>query len=1481
MKLTLPQQDVYFEQLMFPDDPIYNIGAKISIDGDVSYEILNQAYIELINQHDSYRSIIHKSEDQVTIHTVENHDSFLEYLDFSSRENPDIEACQFMQQRFQISVKLDTKELLHKFILIKVDEKRHYLFSVYHHIITDGWGTSLMFQRLVKNYNEIKLFGNVTSLYPYSYQDFILDDEAYLLSEDYENDKNYWKNRFKQLPEQLLEIKENSGKPNQSKRKEIIINREIYNKLEQRSKDLGATTFHVILGILYLYFGRKHQNTDFTIGLPVLNRGKSIFKKTVGLFMGVSPLRIQFGFEDNFEELIKNIKQQLRQDYRHQRFPLGRLVKELGLFQENQRLFNITLSYEKQNYADHFLNTNTKVIPLSHHSERVALAIYIREFDEQEDVKIDFDYNVNYFNSEDIAKVAEHFEILLSEIISNSEKILSEYEYITAFEKEQLLDKFNATQFDYSQEATLLDYFKQQVNKTPNKIALKDDEKTFTYQQLDLFSDRIAFYLQKKINKAIPAPIAVLMDRSANLVASLLGVLKSGNAYIPLDPSFPKDRLEYIINHSEVEQVISTEILKQNIGIEGHIIDFESMFHDRFNSDESVLKSPSSADTAYIIYTSGSTGNPKGVAIGHQSLLNFLISIQQKPKIDEKDYLFSVTTQSFDISILEFFVPLISGASLYIADKQLLSDPFEVVKAIIDQNPSVIQATPSFFQMLYNAGWEGSKAIKILCGGDLLSETLSKKLRDTNGELWNMYGPTETTIWSSCKKITHDNEASNIGKPINNTQLYILDHSMQLLPVGSAGTIYIGGDGLAQGYFKNQELTDEKFIQSPFNKHQKIYNTGDLGRWNEKGEIEFLGRNDNQVKIRGYRIELGEIETKLNQISNVRSSVVVAQKTKEQESFLIAYLILENEDFNPSQIIDTLREELPEYMIPHAITQVDEFPLTPNKKIDRKELSLRKITIAKPESSNVMPVTVIENHLFEFYKEVLDIKGEVSITDNFFALGGHSLNAVKLINRINDQLHYRITLKDIFDYPTIQKISKYLENSQLVFNVNIEPAEENLYYAITPSQYNIWLASQQEEKSIAYNMTAVFKIHGQINKDVLDEVFQEIQQAHETLRTNFIEIGGIPYQKITSYEEVNISTEEFFCNAQDIKKVLQDYINKEFDLEIEPLFKAALFHQNNGESYLAFSTHHIVMDGWSLEILIAEFVRRYKAKEKQNTQESQKLKFQFKDYAVWHEKELKGNNEKNFKFWSNYLKGYWWNNNIPFDYENFDEKHSGESYEFQYELLQNSELNSFVYKYNLSLHTLLVSAFNILIYKMYGKEDFCTGTVNSGRTNAGLHSQLGMYVKTLPLRTKIAPEQTILEILQHTHQNLLLIDEHQDLPGIIQNKLRLDTLLVLQNPSVDYENIYIDKDLHLQKTAIKELYSRLPLLINFISNEENLKGNISYNADYYSIETIELITIKYEKILSEIIKNPNISLASTDIELPFEKESKIEIGLNF
>ncbi len=1481
MKLTLPQQDVYFEQLLYPNEPIYNIGAKIEIKGSIDFETLNKAYVALINQHDAYRSIVVKHKEHVEIEILTEHESLLDFVDFSKEKDADKEANLFMQKTFKKPFDFNSGELLHKFILVKVDDTFHYLFSVYHHIITDGWGTSLMFQRLVKNYNELLDQGQIMTKYPYSYKDFVENDKDYCNSEAFTIDKIYWKEKFLSLPEPLFTRIDETAHVNKSERKELILKRSTYNQLLLKAQESKGSTFHLILGILFLYFGRKHQNKDFAVGLPVLNRGKSVFKKTVGLFMGISALRIELDFNDTFDTLVYKIRQQLRQDYRYQRFPLGKLIQELGLFQERERLFNITLSYEKQNYADHFKSTKTRVIPLTHQSERVALAVYIREFDELEDVKIDFDYNLNYFDENSIAQIILHFEELINDIRINAKKKLIDYQYLTETEEKQLLYNFNQTQADYPKETTLLSYFNIQVKKRYDHLAVKDKSKSYTYGELDILSDRIADFLFENFRDDL-SPIAVLMDRSANLVAILMGIFKSGRAYIPLDPTFPKKRLGFIVAHSEVKCIIGNEKLKDVVKSKATFINAEVILHfdetiSAINFDYKVKLN----NKAYIIYTSGSTGEPKGVAIGHQSLLNFLLSIQRKPEVNLQDLLFSVTTQSFDISILEFFVPLISGATLYIANNDILADPFTLIDVLKKVKPTIMQATPSFYQMLYNAGWGGDKNLKVLCGGDLLSKSLAKKLINTSADVWNMYGPTETTIWSSIKKVTKAEEASNIGRPIQNTTFYILDKSLGLLPIGTPGNIYIGGDGLALGYLKNKKLTEEKFITSPFDDAEKIYDTGDIGRWNIKGEIEFLGRSDTQVKIRGYRIELGEVEAQLEQLSVVKSSVVVARKSANQEAYLLAYVILDQNTIDVDLIINKLRKKLPEYMIPNKIIPLEHFPLTPNKKVDRKSLTQRKVDSRIIKSVDKKPTTELEIKLCEYFKEVLKLKNEIGVVDSFFSLGGHSLNAVRLIGIIEKRLHYHISLKTIFHYPTVKLLSRFLEGKEVMGLEPIIPVLERLHYPITLPQYAIWLASLQNEKSIAYNMFRSFSIEGYIEKTVLEKSFNKVIRKYELLRTNFIEFEGYPYQKINSIEDVFFKIDEFFVDDSKKDVVLENYVNQWFDLENEILIRVGLFHIENKESILTFVTHHIIMDGWSLEILIKEIVDYYNALNKANSFEEKRLSFQFKDYVVWQRKLELENESVNRSFWRQYLEDYRWKRLISYDEEPTNDQYSGTFYCFSWDKMFFEKLNKTVLEQKITLHTLLIATFNILIFKMQGLEDICLGTINSGRPFSDLHSQIGMFVKTLPLRLKIIPSKPIAEVLQKVQEDLLAIDSHQDIPGELHSTLRFEAILVLQNQTYDYKRIKVDQNLILKSHAVNPKYNRIPLLLDFSIDDECLHGSVHYDTCRYEKGTIDLLVLRYKKILDQIINNTNVSVRNIDADLAFEKEKVIDIDFNF
>ena len=1475
MKLTLPQQDVYFEQLLYREEPIYNIGAKAKIEGEINIELFNKTYTLLIEQHDSYRTIFYKEEATVLTKVIENFKGTLEFLDVSSYENPESKANAIIEDEFVKPFDIISGSFLYKFILIKVSKKLHYIFMVCHHIITDGWGTSLLFQRLVSNYNELLEFGEVISTYPYSYIDFIKDDESYQKSEDYNIDKKYWVEKFKTLPENLFEKKETHSKINKSSRKTLCIKRSTYSKLNNLSKEYKSATFHLLLALLYTYFGRKHENHDFAIGLPVLNRSKSIFKKTVGLFMGVAPLRLELNFEDTIQELVITIKNQLRQDYRHQRFPLGKLIQELQVFQEKERVFNITLSYEKQDYASNFGTTKTTVIPLTHKSERVALAIYIREFDENEDVKIDFDYNLNYFDEHSISKVTLHFENLIKNVLNTPHTKLKELNYLTVEEGNQLLNIFNNTHVTYPNDKTLLHFFKEQVNEYPNKTALFDKNKKFSYLELETLSNQIAENILNYNQEEKTCHIGVLLERSAITVAIILGILKANKAFIPLDPTFPIERLQYIINHSKLKILISDQGVPEFSGVT--TIKVDDLLTSIQNLKGKTSLSIKSTDTAYIIYTSGSTGKPKGVEIGHQALLNFLLSMQRKPGIQVTDTLFAVTTYSFDISILEFFVPLISGASVYIVSNETLKNPEKTIQTIEKVNPSIIQATPSFYQLLFNAGWKGNKSLKVLCGGDLLSEDLVGKLLKNCRQLWNMYGPTETTIWSSVKQITVEKEASNIGTPIRNTQFYILDAFKNLMPIGSSGSLYIGGDGLAKGYFKDSELTLQKFIPNPFKEGSLLYNTNDVVKWNNKGEVEFLGRNDNQVKIRGYRIELGDIETKLNVLQEIKQAVVVAKKHKDQDAYLVAYIIKENENYQEQNCIAVLEKQLPKYMVPYTFVIVEGFPLTPNKKVDRKILSQREVIRPVNQDEFQYPQTGLQEKLIAYWKDVLHYEGEISIGDHFFSLGGHSLNAVKLVHLINNELQYGISLKTLFDFPTIASLSNHLSTIDHVGTQNIPITTKKTYYVITPSQYDIWLASQYKNRSIAYNMVAAFRIDGKIDPNKINKAINQLLLEHEILRTNFAEIKGSVYQKINKIDTINFNVSLAQSEEPKVIDSIKQFINQEFNLKQDLLIKMRLIQTSETASVLVFCTHHIIMDGWSLERFTHDFLQYYDNNIEANV--SKKDHIQYKDYAEWFNSFLETKTE--VSFWKNYLEGYQIKENFAPDHILDKEEYNGNHFRFELSKEETIALKSFLREQKTTMHSFLITALNILVFKFSRHDDIILGTVNSGRDRYELNDMIGMFVKILPLRIKISKEHNFNSILKEVQEGILQIDTNQNISKQNIKKGQFDILVAFQNPDFSYqENIKL-KELALNLYPIDVDYSRLPLLFNFFETNHVLSAVLSFNTEKYDEETIKLIVLKYKKLIHEIILNPVTEIIDLDISLDFEKQKTIEIDFNF
>jgi amino acid adenylation domain-containing protein len=1023
----------------------YNMPGVFLLEGTIDIEVMKKAFHSLIDRHEALRTRFEEDAitgeiRQIICSTKENNFEFVyEDAEFLNASENDLK--QLIEIESNYSFDLSNENLL-RAKLIKTGDKKAFLIFIIHHIISDGWSLEIITNELFQFYKAHLNNGELT-LQPLSiqYKEYASWEQNQLsLDSKAKDSKIYWENQFQgEIP--ILELPTNKKRPLYKTYTGKIVSQKLAKDVLKLFKLLcqsnNSTLFMGLVAVVkYLLYKYSNQK-DIIIGTPIAGREHTLLQNQVGVYINTLALRTKFKGGDSFETLLEKVKETTLNAYEHQLYPFDKLVSDLSLQRDLSRnpLFDVMVTLQNTDNSTKDINTIEGLQISEYIISDVAMSKFDLEFifeEKNDELEINLLYNSDIFDATFIEDVQMHLNIGIENCIKNPREALYKLPFLTSKEETQLLYEFNDTAQKYDKEKTFLDLFKEYVKSQPNAVAVIDEVQQYSYQELDILSAQIAEYLNVNFENERDA-IGVMLDRSVITIALLLGILKSGRAYIPLDPTFPVERLKYIIEHSELRVLISSEELSEITTDKIITITASEILSKSSDLEGIIFSNPTGSDTAYIIYTSGSTGNPKGVEIGHCSLLNFLLSIKKEPGIKNTDTLFAVTTYSFDISILEFFTPLISGATVYIVSNETLSDPEKTIHLLENIKPTIIQATPSFYQQLFNAGWNGDKQLKILCGGDALSESLADQLLKSSLELWNMYGPTETTIWSTIKKIEKANQANIIGKPIANTSLYALDEFLNLRPKGSVGNLFIGGDGLAKGYYKQNELTKQQFIKNPFD-DGLIYETGDVVEWNDNDELVFLGRNDNQVKIRGYRIELGDIETKMNEIQEIETAVVVAKKDASKDSILVAYFTSEK-NLEINSLRSQLKKVLPYYMIPSQFIKLDAFPLTPNKKINRKALINLEDSILISAEEYLPPNTETEKKLVVLWKEILEVE-HIGLKDNFFDLGGHSLSATKLVSSIQKEFSIKLSLNKIFETPILEDQSRLIENVQIVSQHN-------------------------------------------------------------------------------------------------------------------------------------------------------------------------------------------------------------------------------------------------------------------------------------------------------------------------------------------------------------------------------------------------------------------------------------------------------------
>ena len=917
--------------------------------------------------------------------------------------------------------------------MLKMAEQDHVVLFSAHHIVCDGWSWSVLLEEINEAYNAL-CEGKTPELdEPARFTDYAREEIERENSEDMVDAYQFWKEQFAELPP-VLDLPTNRARPSFKSFKGATVryqfDESVYKAAKEVSSKQKVSLFTLLLSTFNILLSRLSSQNDIVVAIPSAGQLQFDDDGLVGHCVNLLPLRSKIDRKASVDSFLKQTTTAVLDAYDHQECTFGGILKHLKVPRDPSRLplVEVNFNLDRDGTGLDFHDLSYTVAQSPKKAVNFDLFFNINEMDNG--FFIDLDYNAYLFDEETIVRWVEYYQALLLNIAENPESPIAELSIQNTDDQDIFRSAAMGAEVDYPTEATTYELFELQAMATPDAVAVEYEGSSLTYKELDEYANQFAHYLGT-LDVGAEVMVGVLMERSAGMLVTLLGIMKAGGAYVPMDPAYPSERIKHVIEDSGLQILLTEKALFETLDA--------SIFPDGLNivnldtewskiarrSKKKPTNEATSENLAYVIYTSGSTGKPKGVQIEHRALVNFLTTMQVAPGMTNSDVTVNVTTLSFDISGLELYLPLISGAKVVVLSRDTVMDSNKLAEALTENEVTVMQATPATWRSLLDAGWTGKSDLKMLCGGEALPPALASELFGKGSELWNMYGPTETTIWSSIHQIDSADSVISIGTPIGNTQLYILDDMLQMVPPGSVGELYIGGDGLARGYLNRPELTEERFISNPFTDKEddRLYKTGDLARILPDGLIECLGRNDAQVKIRGYRIELGEIDAALSEFPAISAVATSVHNDLHDEKMLVAHYTTSEKD--PLAVADVktfLRTKLPEYMIPSHLVMLDAMPLTPNGKIDRKALPAPEAQRPDLGESYEAPRTPLEETIVSTWNDVLGLE-KIGVHDNFFDLGGHSLQATRVIARLRTPLQLDVPLRLFFENPTVAELA--------------------------------------------------------------------------------------------------------------------------------------------------------------------------------------------------------------------------------------------------------------------------------------------------------------------------------------------------------------------------------------------------------------------------------------------------------------------------
>jgi amino acid adenylation domain-containing protein len=1482
IETTEAQREIWLaDQLGREASLSYNESVSICLDGPLDRLAVQSALDSLIGRHESLRATF--SPDGLKMLVQSTGKVSLRVVDLSHEDDAAAESHVAQLRLLAVEDVFDLLNgpLFRATIVVRGVSTSELILSG-HHIVCDGWSFGVLVSELLSLYRQNTGGDSLKALpAPEKFSDYVLMQAEPDAIASAEQDALWWARKFVDGGP-ILELPVDHPRPSirsfESLREDIFVESNEARVIREFGSRSGSSLFVTMFSAFSALISRLTGQDDIVIGVPAAGQAAAGKHSLVGHCVNLLPVRLGLDMAKPFDQHLAACRTAVLDAYEHQSCTFGNILRKLTLARDPGRsplvsvLFNLDSPISADDLRVGALQSKLHSNPRRY--ENFELFLNISQT--ADGFTLECQYNTQLFDRETIRRWLSLYCEMFRRLEHNSNQAVAQIVAPTQQDL-NLLAKFNGTDAVCPADVRIESLISRAATASPDSIAITSGEIRMSYRELEQRSNAVALRLREMGVKCGDL-VGLACGRNQHMFVGLVGILKAGAGYVPMDPAFPADRLQYMSDDAKAKVLVSDRSvvdLPDLPGIQRLIVD------DLGAVVESVvIADGSAADVAYVIYTSGSTGRPKGVRVPHSSVVNLLASVAREPGMTRDNVVLSVTTLSFDIAVSEVILPLTVGARVVVASRTQTTDGDQLRALVEKEDVDFIDATPSTWRLLLAAGWLGSGKIKAICTGEPLPPDLGLLLLPCVSELWNGYGPTETTVWSSFFRVREITGVVPIGQPIANTQIHVVDSQCLPVPIGVVGELYIGGVGVTLGYLGRPDLTKERFLPDPHRPGAMWYRTGDLGRWRMDGVLECLGRTDHQVKVRGYRIELGEIESNLLKHPDVERAIVVTREDEPGDVRLVAYVVSREASIDDFAMRDFLRGTLPDYMVPSHLVVIPAIPLLPNGKINRKELP-RPDGQSGSTRSKSLPRTELESAVLSAMEGVLKLPG-LGRDDDFFRMGGHSLLAARLIARLNRDFGINLPLRIAFEAPTAERLAVAVQTAQRgavdgARHIGIPVRSDQTTAPLTTMQERIRFMEELHPGRVVYNTPSAHRLKGVFDLAAFRHAFSEIVRRQSSLRTSIRRAAdGMGYhQQIELMPEIKLPLTDLSAypdveREAELLRQLQAIIDKPIAISQGPLFAAALFRMAEEEHVFLFMPHHIIWDGWSFDLLYQEISELYSATLEGRAPKLEPLEVSYGDYAAWHANWLLGKEcQQQIAFWKKRYAGLPALRSMPVD----KPRQAGMSGVGAVEWVHvdkalTEQLRSAALKADLTLNMLTLATHAMLISQATDSPVIVLGMPVRGRLRSEVENVMGFFNNLLPFNVTVSPDLPVFEWAGRVKQEMMDLFANQEVPfeklsmepefsGASQRMGLYQSLFSFQDARERVRNwggLQHQSVLVMQKGATEDFGLWL------MDVPHGLEGGINYNADIFESSTAAMFRERYVSLLKRIVAMPNATV---------------------